>query len=825
MTGAIGRRLWAAAWIASVAFAPSVAGAVTRNVDNSVACSDTAPCTGTPCCTIQFAIGVAVSSDVIVVAAGTYVENLTLGKNVILRGAQSGVPACDRLDTETVVAPAGGVGLTLTLGASSATVDGFTFQGGTRGIDVVGGPLSRLKFFSNRIVGFTDSGAFFGADASSTRFEQNEIDGASATGPNALFHLDGANDFDGLAFLDNCVRNGVRTYGFLAEGTQNVGPNVDAGTPEMADNRFESNRVGVSFGAAAADQMAIARNTFADNLLDGLQGGMQNSSVDGNTFSGNGRYGLLLTSFGDADPAVGAQNVAITSNCFSTNGLGLACGGGTNDGEPCTTDGDCLGGGTCAAALAGTGIFYSDGQAAGTIATNVASDNNLYGNLAGAAYAGGETIDAENNWWGCATGANTAGCDTASVNVDTDPFLTVPSDTTPCEPLAAPTATPTTTGSPVVTPTATATTTSTGTPTPTASASPTATATSTGTPTPTASASPTATATSTGTPTPTASASPTATTTSTGTPTPTASASPTATATSTGTPTPTASASPTATATSTGTPTPTASASPTATTTSTGTPTPTPTATPTGMSTPTATSTADPTETPPPPTATVPGPTPTPGDLDHFQCYETHRPPLRLSGVSLVDHFGASTVRVLRGKRFCAPADKNGEDPTAPLDPDHLAAYTIKQTTPRFTPVRGFIVTNQFGAVALDLVRPDALLVPSAKSHSGPIASYTPAIDHFKCYKARGYFRADSITVTDQFGSIDGAIKRPVRYCAPVDKNGEGILDPNTHLVCYQIRSAAGMPTHDTLYSLNQFGPDTFTVFGPRELCVPSTVL
>jgi len=243
------------------------------------------------------------------------------------------------------------------------------------------------------------------------------------------------------------------------------------------------------------------------------------------------------------------------------------------------------------------------------------------------------------------------------------------------------------------------------------------------------------------------------------------------------------------------------------------------------MSTPTATSTADPTETPPPPTATVPGPTPTPGDLDHFQCYETHRPPLRLSGVSLVDHFGASTVRVLRGKRFCAPADKNGEDPTAPLDPDHLAAYTIKQTTPRFTPVRGFIVTNQFGAVALDLVRPDALLVPSAKSHSGPIASYTPAIDHFKCYKARGYFRADSITVTDQFGSIDGAIKRPVRYCAPVDKNGEGILDPNTHLVCYQIRSAAGMPTHDTLYSLNQFGPDTFTVFGPRELCVPSTVL
>lgn len=78
--------------------------------------------------------------------------------------------------------------------------------------------------------------------------------------------------------------------------------------------------------------------------------------------------------------------------------------------------------------------------------------------------------------------------------------------------------------------------------------------------------------------------------------------------------------------------------------------------------------------------------------------------------------------------------------------------------------------------------------------------------------------------MTDQFGSIVGAIKRPVRYCAPVNKNDEGVMDPNTHLVCYQLRAHAGAPTHDTLYSLNQFGADTFTVFGSRELCVPSVI-
>jgi hypothetical protein len=49
-------------------------------------------------------------------------------------------------------------------------------------------------------------------------------------------------------------------------------------------------------------------------------------------------------------------------------------------------------------------------------------------------------------------------------------------------------------------------------------------------------------------------------------------------------------------------------------------------------------------------------------------------------------------------------------------------------------------------------------------------------------------------------------------------------MDPGTHLLCYQVRSAAGAPTHDTLYSLNQFGQDAFQVFGPRELCVPSTI-
>ena len=53
--------------------------------------------------------------------------------------------------------------------------------------------------------------------------------------------------------------------------------------------------------------MSIARNIFAGNGQDGLAGGMQSSSIDGNAFENNGRYGLQLTSFDDPDPAAGAQ--------------------------------------------------------------------------------------------------------------------------------------------------------------------------------------------------------------------------------------------------------------------------------------------------------------------------------------------------------------------------------------------------------------------------------------------------------------------------------------------------------------------------------------
>jgi hypothetical protein len=232
----------------------------------------------------------------------------------------------------------------------------------------------------------------------------------------------------------------------------------------------------------------------------------------------------------------------------------------------------------------------------------------------------------------------------------------------------------------------------------------------------------------------------------------------------------------------------------------------TPVATPTRTSTPTVAATA----------------TPQPG-LDHFQCYELHGRRLNTQ-VSLVDAFGSTTPVARHAKRLCAPADKNGEDPAAPNDLDHLTGYVLRRSAP-FKRLRDQEVVNQFhpAGVLVDLLRPEMLLVPTGKSLTDPPPAYTPGIDHFQCYRVSGAsFLRNAVTVTDQFGEIIVGVKRALRLCVPVDKNGEGILDGSTALMCYKARSRSGPPTSATLFTTNQLEDATDFVFGLREFCVPS---
>jgi cysteine-rich repeat protein len=411
---------------------------------------------------------------------------------------------------------------------------------------------------------------------------------------------------------------------------------------------------------------------------------------------------------------------------------------------------------------------------------------------------------------------------------------------------ATPTATPTVsaTATPTVTTTATAASTGTAsaTATPIRTASPTSTPTATPTIVPTVTATPTTiatvtataspqrTATPTTSPTATLAGSATPTVVSTVTATPTGTVASTVTPTATGTPASTSTGTPVATGTSTATVTAAPTGTPTIAATSTLTTTPQATGTSTGTSTPVATVTATPTIVATPTVSATPtaAGTPLPGAERRFACYSSRETTALSVDVSLSDEFGARTATVDQPKRVCNPADEDGLDPGALADPAHLVAYGLTGVAPRFQRQRHQSVETAFGAITVDLVRPDMLLVPSAKSLSAPPSPLIGAtLDHFQCYRTRGgRTRVDNVTIADEFGTVTVDVKRPVRLCVPVDKQGEGIDDPTAHLMCYEVRlpSKAPFAPAGTVFIQNQFGADRFEAARPRELCIPATL-
>lgn len=378
---------------ASLAFAASGASAATLTVDD-----DGVQCPAPDHNTIQAAINASVSGvDTVEVCSGTYAENLNLAKDITLNGAQDGADARGRVAGESVVTGAG-ILLELDTGAAGATVDGFTFMGGGNAIESDTGPLDGLSLLNNRVLGFTGSGIFLNDSGVDITVHQNVVDGASKVTGGDLVHLD-TDAFDGFHLTSNNIVNGASATGLFSDGNRNVGNSV-ARSPLVDGNLIDGNQTGANLGSRSFEDATISDNTFSDSGFDGLQGGPLRTAITDNTFSNNGRSGLAFTSFGNAAADRGAQNNTVEGNTFTGN--------------------------------VAEGLFFSAAQAAGTIATNTANQNNIDGNTIGARYGGTETIDVTCNWWGDPSGptalTNPAGTGDSAVGagLDFEPWLTAP---------------------------------------------------------------------------------------------------------------------------------------------------------------------------------------------------------------------------------------------------------------------------------------------------------------------------------------------------------------------------------------------------------------
>jgi hypothetical protein len=128
----------------------------------------------------------------------------------------------------------------------------------------------------------------------------------------------------------------------------------------------------------------------------------------------------------------------------------------------------------------------------------------------------------------------------------------------------------------------------------------------------------------------------------------------------------------------------------------------------------------------------------------------------------------------------------------------------------------------------MHLVKETELFVPTTKDLleiPDPPDPQSPGYEHFKCYRSttEGPFPRDLIVeLEDQFGFQKAVVRRPVRFCAPVDKNGEAIHDPVRHLTCYGLKPLVRWKAPiASVFTRNQFRPEFLDVLRVKELCVP----
>jgi len=215
-------------------------------------------------------------------------------------------------------------------------------------------------------------------------------------------------------------------------------------------------------------------------------------------------------------------------------------------------------------------------------------------------------------------------------------------------------------------------------------------------------------------------------------------------------------------------------------------------------------------------------------DVDHFQCYRARTSGFGRRSVTLNDVFGTRSVTVRSPYDLCAPADKNAEDPAAPVSLDFLTSYRLSSSGPQS--ISGVTATNQFGTVSLSVRSPRLLMVPTAVSETTPPASPDGAfLNHFTCYDVRANGPtpdAGTVTVQTAFETVQIQPRKPKKLCVPTSKNDEPIVPSSPeNLLCYQTKSKGSLNPAPNLFLANQFGSQTQRLGQRRDFCVPTDLV
>jgi parallel beta-helix repeat protein len=396
---------------------------------------------------IQSAVTAAGNNDVIYVAAGTYSEDVVIGKPLSLLGAGAG---------KTIIDAAGlSNGILLDglnhPGLRNITIAGLTVENALfEGVLVLNTAYATIR--DNYIINNDTIGPVFGSGPACNGQPSYETDESGDCGGG--LHLLGATDSivssnlltgnaDGILISDDSAAS----HGNLITGnnvTKNPAecgivlashPPMGSTAPHFAphfgvyDNTVSDNIVsknGVTVGGAGV-------GLFSDGEGRGRTSG---NVIIGNTLTGNGIPGVALHTHVGPNFGAPADNMSgnqIINNVISGNGADTA---DTATPGPTGININSGGGGSPVSGTIIFGNIISDEQVA--IAVNTPAEFGAHLNVLGGSIGVDNVcaldgapctgaIDVTENFWGCATGPGTEGCSSAiGPNIQATPWLQKP---------------------------------------------------------------------------------------------------------------------------------------------------------------------------------------------------------------------------------------------------------------------------------------------------------------------------------------------------------------------------------------------------------------
>ena len=287
--------LCVAAAVTALALAAPVAAAdPSRLYVSKQHSSDTNPCSHRePCLTISHAVSVAPSGATISVGKGTYNEQVSITKDLTLKGKHAIIDATGQTGGIEPLASMGIVGYGLLVfgpGASGSTIDGFTVQHAL-GEGILVGGTSKVTIEDNT-VRFNDQG--LNTKSTAECQAQGDVPGDCGEG----LHLVGVT---WSRIVDNVVENNVG--GILI--TDEIGPSAHN---LIAHNVARNNKE--DCGITLPSHNALA-------LTDPTMGGVYDNLVIDNVSEGNGGAGVgMFAPF----PGTASYNNWVIHNTLRDNG-------------------------------------------------------------------------------------------------------------------------------------------------------------------------------------------------------------------------------------------------------------------------------------------------------------------------------------------------------------------------------------------------------------------------------------------------------------------------------------------------------------------------